>query len=403
MSERSVAMIVSVLFCSTSAAAQTTHSLTVSKHSTVSATAANVDAILVEASNVLKVDDDFAPGTGDVACDVTLVRSGAVGPFSSAATPGTIAKKSDLDAVFAEPAFVKMVTGITWCGRSGSIAGCAATPGRTIAVVHPGKWRGIVWAHEFGHSTGLPHRGLDRELMTNEPLAEDQTFVSTSECRSIVGGPPARALSPGLPTPSGGRAGGAGTVDEIIASVFVDSVPYALIARLPASDASVAARVLDQTERQQDWPNAMTVLGILGDAGHRAKIIRYLGSAAPVNVDPGYDHQTRLAALLALGYQLNRADDAETLNLLRAVASGTTKAARAPATEGRAGDGAEEAYATTAGWALALSGRPSALSVLTGRTGEAALTLRAPLANELAQTNRLVARRGLAAYYAAAR
>src|SRR5438270_160211 len=74
----------------------------------------------------------------------------------------------------------------------GSIRRCCA-PGRNMVLKVSGSNRGIVWAHEFGHATGLQHRSEPKALMTSVPLAPDQRYVNQGECDSFVSGPPVAA------------------------------------------------------------------------------------------------------------------------------------------------------------------------------------------------------------------
>jgi hypothetical protein len=52
---------------------------------------------------------------------------------------------------------------------------------------------GLVWAHEFGHRTGLWHRSEADALMTICPLDLDQLIhqekVNRKECECYLGGP----------------------------------------------------------------------------------------------------------------------------------------------------------------------------------------------------------------------
>lgn len=370
--------------------AQARHSLTVSRHATVAFTDQQSDSIFAAATSALQTDDDFAPGTGDVSCSVVLARSSSVRTFSSAATPSTISSQADFSAVLAEPAYVKLLRAISWCGAAGSFAGCA-TSGGSMAVVAGGNWRGLVWAHEYGHTAGLPHRGANRELMTALPLAGDQNFVNQSECDRFVGGPSVSGGLFGAPIPRAGETS-LQAIDKLLSSVFVDSIPYGLISRYPATVLPRVRAVLVDPARREDWPNALTVLGILGTPADAARVRSFVASGPDRRTPADLAYRARISAIFALGYALNRRADVPASRLLVALAEWKTSdlmpALRATSADDRLG------YRAAARWALALTGRP----------GDAAVLNLAPvpgLVDEMAlrETAQTVWRIGLARYY----
>lgn len=217
--------------CLDAASAQSTYSLSVTRHSSVPALSdADVRQILASASKMLQE----APGTpNDVTCDVTFRLKGPVRTFSDPPTmrrPNTLASvtesniaavnkvDSDIDGV---DFHVKVVEEIKFCrpGVHGNQAGCAFSPPdfHSIIVVHPKRHRDprnpdgprlasfpdhLLWAHEFGHLTGLGHRegvgNRDDEiaLMTRCNLAtqfsnlpDKRVLVSQDECRHLLAGP----------------------------------------------------------------------------------------------------------------------------------------------------------------------------------------------------------------------
>ncbi len=233
-----IALILSlaVLIWVETASAQTTHRLSVSRHHAVPPLSeGEVRTILARASKVLRKnshhtsDDDFA-------CDVTFRLKDPVRAFASPASP--IVDRDNIDAVhrvnsdLAGVDFgVKVVEEIRFCrpdlpNPDGLFDGCAFSPPdfRSIIVVHPelrtnpqhpdgpplDKYPDhLLWAHEFGHLTGLPHRPDRFALMTpcsltrfrNVPVT--RVLVNRAECRHYRSGPgaqPAQALGcqPGM-------------------------------------------------------------------------------------------------------------------------------------------------------------------------------------------------------------
>jgi len=164
------------------------YSLTVKRHKSVVLTADDVDRILRDASALLKRKD----GANDVACNVTFKRNGPVETFESNDTPVIIKTAADRDAVHREKADVKVVKEIDFCIVKGSYEGCTWPPElgvKSMIVTHPGASRGIVWAHEFGHRTGLRHRNEPKALMSFCDLRRNQVNVNRDECDCFLKGP----------------------------------------------------------------------------------------------------------------------------------------------------------------------------------------------------------------------
>jgi len=124
--------------------------------------------------------------------------------FGSADTPLTISDGQQRDAVHRVDSdvagvdfHVKIVKEIRFCRPgSGSFNGCAfPTRFRSIIVIPPedGLPSEILWAHEFGHLTGLPHRNSSCALMTCFSVRaldrDTRVRVNRKECGCLLGGP----------------------------------------------------------------------------------------------------------------------------------------------------------------------------------------------------------------------
>jgi len=173
------------------AGARKEYSLTVSVHDDVRPRLSDreVRELLKGASELLKSNH----------CDVTFKLKGTVQTFASPSTPAVIRTAAQRDAVHEVEADVKVVKDIRFCrpDLGNLFNGCAFPPSKgskSIIVTHAraktAPLRSILWAHEFGHRTGLQHRAASDALMTACPnLSGDETEVNQDECHCFLLGP----------------------------------------------------------------------------------------------------------------------------------------------------------------------------------------------------------------------
>jgi hypothetical protein len=224
---------VAVLMWVEAAGAQTTYRLSVSRHTAVpDLTEEEVRRILADASKMLQKGPRHDHDDNDVACNVTLTLDGPVRTFPRENPPPPaldkpIVKRANirafhrLDSDVAGVDFhVKVVNEIEFCRRGvhGPSQGCSFSPPdfRSIIVVHPKSHKDsqgrtvsdfpdhLLWAHEFGHLTGLGHRDDDQlALMTRCPLntqffnvSDARVRVNSRECDRLRAGPGVRPPRP---------------------------------------------------------------------------------------------------------------------------------------------------------------------------------------------------------------
>jgi hypothetical protein len=219
-----------ILVCLQSAHAQKTYTVGVSVHESLQnhkdvrpLTVELVRQILADASQLLQKQPKEPDPEENVSCDVAFELRGEVSTFRDESKDDlSRVEQRTIDTVHAiRPSieadfYVKVVNSIMGFCRfpAGLFNGCAFPPNfRSIIVVHPdlhidrrnfqpvpqGKFPDHrLWAHEFGHLTGLGHRDDDeRALMTHCPLneqlakgiADDQVRVSKKECMCLRWGP----------------------------------------------------------------------------------------------------------------------------------------------------------------------------------------------------------------------
>jgi hypothetical protein len=168
------------------------YSLTVSIRQEINPTLTpgEIEQILGKASDILQK------------CRVKFELKAILPPFTAGSV--RITDEPTLEAVHQVRADIKIVQGITFCpapNASPPFLGCAFRPRdqrhRTMIVstemvgALPGRHPNL-WAHEFGHTTGLPHRRDTNgfTLMTPEEIKAFHTDTNDDECRHFRAGPP---------------------------------------------------------------------------------------------------------------------------------------------------------------------------------------------------------------------
>ncbi|HRX84325.1 MAG TPA: hypothetical protein P5572_04830 [Phycisphaerae bacterium] len=167
------------------------HDLTFMRHVDQPISEGTVDNILAEAGGLLASVDTDCP---DVYCPATFTRTGGIGVFSEGST--VLTSEQQLDTVFNVNGDFKIVTFMVGvCGApSGSdpavVLGCAATAASVVIVYDAPT---DVWAHEWGHVQGLPHRNdCDRNLMHAYELQTNA--VNTTERDAFLSRTPGSAF-----------------------------------------------------------------------------------------------------------------------------------------------------------------------------------------------------------------
>ena len=98
---------------------------------------------------------------------------------------GTIENEDDFLEIIEQPGDVKIVESINWCRRRDpNAAGCARLNDSFIVEAgHATDIAGPLWAHEFGHVSGLAQHRIGQPLMTmNETVTRRSRRVDRSEC-----------------------------------------------------------------------------------------------------------------------------------------------------------------------------------------------------------------------------
>ena len=153
--------------------------LTVGRFNTATLTNADADRILDDATTVLFRND----GAGDVSCSARLHRTGDVTAFNNG--NGIINSQADFNAISGLAWRVKVVNQINWCAALiPNVIGCAGSGSSQLVVRFTANQEGILWAHEYGHTRGLPHVTGASSIM-NATISTIRNQATQGECNSF--------------------------------------------------------------------------------------------------------------------------------------------------------------------------------------------------------------------------
>jgi hypothetical protein len=232
-------------------------------------------------------------------------------------------------------------------------------------------------------------------VRTGQPLRVTRTLLLTG---LLAGGPGGPALI-AQPSP----------IQEFVRQEHQHGVPYGEARRYPGSAAPVLLGMLADPAESPWWVNVVAVLGIIGDASVAVPLIEFARQGSgPLTPDA---YRAKSTVLLALGYLVNHTGSRVALDYL-------LKSANPEAWHTRALQWSSPFHATpaernarlssTALLGLALSGAPEAGALLRSLSTGADRTSLAPAhaarirptARQALPEFRLIARLGLARYYA---
>lgn len=289
-----------------------TNPLDVGRHGTAVATDQDADRIIGDMSSI------FAQ------CHSQASRQGAV---HVASTPSVINSNVDLAAACASsfaaegptPAGVvrkvRVVNAINWCSSTApNIIGCSPTPGTCLVVIRfTASQEGILWAHEFGHTKGLPHRTDDPNAVMQPVIGPTRRNFNQGECNVL------RQLGfyefAGAPKMSKVGAMTKVPIQDFVQQTFSEGVPYAEARQYTSADLNQIIPWLSQSDKMPYWANVVTVIGIVADS-RASGILRNRINAAGIGALQIDDYRSRVAAIISLGYVVNGNHDVTANNFL---------------------------------------------------------------------------------------
>lgn len=398
-----ILILLNLLFVTVIALGQTQHQLSVSRYTTAVLTNAEADSILASATTVLKVND----GAGDVACNVTLSRNGAVGTFSQG--DGSIDSPSEFTSLIALPGNIKVVIAINYCGKFiPNVIGCAPVPGRSLAVVrYTAAQEGILWAHEFGHNKGLNHRN-DANAVMHETIESTHVAVNTVECNAYK--TPLLSIARNIFQIDGDLPSSiTGTMDikKFVRLRFIHGVPYELAVKYSSEDVPKLVAMLKDRSEEPYWANIVTVLGIIGDERAFDAMVEFIERDRE-DISAAH-YRAKTVAVMSLGYLINKTGNKKAIDYLRRGVEPEIWATRLGSNITLYHSNIAERNNDLAKYAilgLALSGNSEAaraLQSLQGRTSiKAQQKFRIQISNLVAEAlkeHKKITRQGLANYY----
>lgn len=226
----------------------------------------------------------------------SVVTSNAVSTINNERDMQTACSSSLLGV----PRRVRVVNAIRWCGSPTSTTiGCAYTPGSCMVVVrYNSTMEGALWAHEFGHSKGLPHRDVSDAIM-HSTIDTTRKMFSAGECSRIrqlgfvrQSGPPytgSKRLATQLP------------VGEFVRQTFVNGMPYDEGRLYSVSEVSTVVGILQNKTESTHWANVANLIGIVAPSNAYQTLQQFIFSPSS-GVLPIDEFNGRAAAVMAMGY-----------------------------------------------------------------------------------------------------
>ncbi len=284
--------------------------ITVSRHNTVALTNNRVDTILDDATMVL-MDD---AGSGDVSCFVTLARSDSVKVFNTG--DGSINTSAELQAIFGLAGNVKVVDDVDFCeGRfNTSFIGCGRISNNSfITERFTASLEGILWAHEYGHNTGLRHRDTTNNNVMFRSIGANRTRINQTECNSFRSSSPSTAAaSAGGQSPAPGKP----SVKDFVSNIYFDGLPLDMAATYTANDATILLTMLKDPKQVQFHENIALTLGMIGAPKAVDPLIAFINKPI-ASKELRAAHKGRVGAIVALGYLVNRSKSEKALTFLK--------------------------------------------------------------------------------------
>ena len=331
-----------------------THQLAIRRHSTAALTNGDADRILADATAILQTND----GEGDVACLVRLARNGDVGEFIDG--DGSIDTSEEMGAVFDLPGNVKIVDELNFCGNfNTSYIGCGQIPGNSfITERYTANQEGILWAHEFGHNQGLPHRNTSTNNLMYGALGINGRRINQTECNAFRSSFPFASSRLALPTEASSAGRTSMPVEEFVSQIYFEGLPLEHAMNYEAEDTAVLLEMLEDARQALYHENIALTLGMIGDAYAVEPLISYISTEGDGLMSRS-EYKGKVGAVMALGYLVNLSGSDRALSYLSQIAESGSRTKFSMEAETAPGENARD-LSKYAIFGLGLSGHPKA-------------------------------------------
>ena len=287
----------------TFSALQTGHqALTIAIPVSIDLTDAAADTALSTASAI--VQGNTLPSGSK--CNLFLERSGHIQQSINGIT--NVDSVVSAQKLCTEPngasAYLHEVPVISYCGGIQVVQGCSEiglpcmivsgydVPNQTV--------EGILWAHEFGHTKGLTHRG-DTNALMNPVAAAGHLSVNVQECASLVSAPMLQTAPKILRFQA--QSGNISLRDFVHESTSSGEFDILTAKKYGSQSVSQLISLLNSPAEKPYATTIVKLLGILGDDKTVGSLVTYVHKGSG-EITPS-DYRSKIAAILSIGYIAN--------------------------------------------------------------------------------------------------
>jgi hypothetical protein len=253
-------------------------------------------------------------------------------------------------------------------------------------------------------------------LMTGNPIHPGSKKINEAECKAFKKPSAANLLAQTVvaqtvrvqPAMAQNLEPSLMEIDDFVRQVFIHGVPYEEASRYDSSVVPTLLEMLNNPAEEAHWPNIVVVLGMIGDERAVDPLISFIEADYSGDLSTEL-YRAKTAALMALGYIINKTGNRKALSYLMSSLHPETWGARdvvgiAPFQ----GDTAERNtdFSKHAILGLALSGHPEAARALhslqqpaSTETQRAFQAQAGDLVAEALEEHAKIAQGGLASYY----
>lgn len=251
----------------------------------------------------------------------------ATGPVQVAGVPSVINSSADMQAacgtgfvageqgyeILGVPRAVKIVNAINWCGSTAAgIIGCAYTPGSCMVVRRFAVGlEGILWAHEFGHSKGLPHRQDSTTAVMYPSIGSDRRVFNSSECGRIR-----QYNFYGDNLIAQAQVKTAVSIEEFVSAFYPGGVNYDDARKFSVDDVKKIIPWLSDVAKEANWVVILSVVGIVAGQDAFDQLTNFISRPGTGKLSIG-DYDARVSAIVSLGYVFKGNNDQRAIDFLQ--------------------------------------------------------------------------------------